>query len=240
MNKIQLRTNLDCYDKYIDYIQSTYDINIEKSLNIEIPLIDKNELNSFEWNIGLICGGSGSGKSTILKHQFSEPMIPTYNNDKPIISQFEELEPEEVCNVLESVGLSSVPVWLRKPSELSVGEKARLDLCWVLIKKNENKILVFDEFTSTINREVAKSLAFALQRYVRKKNIKVVISSCHFDIIDFLQPDWIFNLNKRIDGEVELEHVEYTDSSYINYQSVNKDDILTKEYKLDDNNEKRT
>lgn len=229
---VTLQTNLTNIDKYVQFIQNTYDINIEQSTSINIPLINTDELNSVDWNIGLICGGSGTGKSTILKQQFNEPIAPKYDIIKPVISQFGELEPEEVCNVLESVGMSSVPVWLRKPHELSVGEKARLDLCWALIKTPKDKIIIIDEFTSTINREVAKSLAFALQRYIRKENLKIIVSSCHFDIIEFLQPDWIFNLNKRTNDEVELEYIKYTDSSYTNYNNVNPKSILTNSYNL--------
>lgn len=232
MSTLNLSTNLTNVDKYVEYIQNTYDINIEKFTKTTIPLIDINELNSIEWNIGLICGGSGTGKSTILRNQFQEPITPKYDMIKPVISQFKELEPEEVCNVLESVGLSSVPVWLRKPHELSMGEKARLDLCWSLIKTPKDRLIVVDEFTSTINREVAKSLAFALQRYVRKNNLKVVIASCHFDIIEFLQPDWIFNLNKKRNDEAELEYIKYTDSNYTNYPNVNPSNILTNEYNI--------
>ena len=35
----------------------------KKDISItEIPLIKENELDSFNWNISLICGNSGSGK----------------------------------------------------------------------------------------------------------------------------------------------------------------------------------
>lgn len=229
---ITLQTNLTNIDKYVQFIQNTYDINIEQATSISIPLINADELNAIKWNIGLICGGSGTGKSTILKNQFNKPLVPKYDMTKPVISQFDKLEPEEVCNILESVGMSSVPVWLRKPQELSVGEKARLDLCWSLTNTPKDNIIVIDEFTSTINREVAKSLSFALQRYIRNENLKIVISSCHFDIIEFLQPDWIFNLNKRSNDDVELEYIKYSDTSYTDYHNVNPKSILTSTYNI--------
>lgn len=229
---LKLRTDIGQTDKYIDYITNTYDIDVDKFSTTTIPLIDKHELENIEWNIGLICGGSGSGKSTILKNQFDKPLPIQYDETKPIISQFPNLNEEEVCDILESVGLSSVPTWLRKPHELSMGEKARLDICWYLINTPNDKLLILDEFTSTINREVAKSLSFALQRYIRKNNLKIVIASCHFDIIEFLQPDWIFNLNKKQNDKVELEYFRYTDSNYSNYPNVNKESILSNEYNI--------
>lgn len=230
---IILKTNLTETDKYIQYIQDLYDITISNHLEVHVPTIDLKELESIEWNIGLVCGGSGSGKSTILKQQFGMYSNPIYDNKKPIISQFPSLEPKQVCDIFDSVGLSSVPIWLRKPYELSVGEKARFDLAYQIIDAISRKtLLLVDEFSSTINREVAKSLAFGLQRYLRKNDLKAVISSCHFDIIEYLQPDWIFNLNKRIGDDVELEVLEYKGDKYKNYKSLNLDSQLTEEKKV--------
>lgn len=229
---LRLHTDIKEIDKYVQYITESYDLNIERATVIEIPTIPMDELKKISWNIGLVCGGSGTGKTTILAHHFGLPIKPIYDEEKPIISQFEELEPEEVCDVLESVGLSSVPVWLRKPHELSMGEKARLDLCYAIIKSPKDGTIVIDEFTSTINREVAKSLAFALQRYVRQNNLKIVIATCHFDMLNFLQPDWIFNLNKKNNGEAEIEHLNYSDGTYSDYKNVNPNCILSETYQV--------
>ena len=226
MNNIIYNITVDETNSYVDHIVQKYDLNLSELTEVVIPLINQNELDSFDWNIGLICGESGSGKSTVLTNQFGTPMAPVYDNTKPVICQFPQLDPETVCGILESVGLSSVPVWLRKPCNLSVGEKARLDLAWMLANSNKDNLMVIDEFTSTINREVAKSLAFCLQRYVRKHDLKVVISTCHFDMIEFLQPDWIFNLNKRNGDVVELERLVYLDE-YNNYPKINPSDILS-------------
>ena len=80
-----------------------------------------------------------------------------------------------------------------------------------------------------MNRDVAKSMSFALQRYVREKNLRVVIASCHFDIIEWLQLDYIFNLNHKDEEEnVELEKMEYEDDmDYHSHQSVKDEDTLT-------------
>jgi ABC-type ATPase with predicted acetyltransferase domain len=137
----------------------------------------------------------------------------------------------DVCELLSSVGLSSVPVWLHKPNELSNGERARLDLCWILANAKENEIILYDEFSSVINRAVAKSMSYALQRYVREKNLKIILASCHFDIIEWLNPDWVFNLNKQTNGECEIERFIYKDDEeYQLYNNINKKDILTDEY----------
>lgn len=225
-NTKKYNIDIDTNNEFVQYIADKYDLNLGGFAELRIPLINTEELNSFEWNIGLICGESGSGKSTVLKEQFGNSLIPIYDNTLPVISQFKELTPEETCNIYESVGLSSVPVWLRKPNNLSVGERARLDLAWFLIKTPNSQTIIVDEFTSTINRETAKSLAYCLQRYVREKNLKVVVSSCHFDIIEFLEPDWIFNLNKRKEDRVELERLVYL-KKYKNYPDIDPSSLLT-------------
>lgn len=220
-------------DNYTQYLSDKYDLQVTNEHKSIIPMIDEKELDSFQWNIGLICGNSGSGKSTILKNLINyKEIIPSYDYEKPIISQFPNLSEEEVCDLLSSVGLSSVPVWLHKPNELSNGERARLDICWLLANV-KNETIFCDEFTSVVNRQCAKSLSFALQRYVRKNNLQIILASCHFDIIEWLNPDWIFNLNKQNDGNVDIEHLIYKNNEeYVHYDKVNKNNILSEKYEI--------
>jgi GNAT superfamily N-acetyltransferase len=51
-----------------------------------------------------------------------------------------------------------------------------------------------DEFTSVVDREVAKACAFAAARYIRARGLqRITFASCHYDIVDWLQPDWVFD-----------------------------------------------
>lgn len=228
MEKIELISEI-VNDKFTEYVCNEYDIQNREKTITEIPLMDLNEIKDEKWNILIILGNSGSGKSTLLK-QYGYNGIFEYDYSKSIVSQFPWLTEEEVCDLFCSVGLSSVPTWLRKPNELSNGEKARLDICAAIAKaKNDNNIIVIDEFTSVVNRDVAKSMSFALQRYIRKYNLKCILASCHFDLMDWLQPDFIFNLNKtNKDEEVEFEKIIYSDDeNYKAYQNINKNDILS-------------
>lgn len=231
MSKLILKSNVSV-DNYTEYVCDKYDLQTREEIITEIPLFDINEISGFKWNIGLILGNSGSGKSTLL-NTLGEPKKPIYDYSKSIISQFQHMSEHDVCNLLCSVGLSSVPIWLHKPNELSNGEKARLDLCWVLANAKENELILIDEFTSVVNRECAKSLSFALQRYIREKNLNIILASCHFDIIEWLNPDWVFNLNKQNNDEVEIERFIYKDDKeYTLYNNINKKDILTDKFKL--------
>ena len=229
MKKIFLQSKV-LVDNYTEYVCDKYDLQTREEIITEVPLLDTSELSNFKWNIGVLCGNSGSGKSTLLS-TIGEPKNPIYDYSKSIISQFPHMSEHDVCELLSSVGLSSVPVWLHKPNELSNGERARLDLCWILANAKENEIILYDEFSSVINRAVAKSMSYALQRYVREKNLKIILASCHFDIIEWLNPDWVFNLNKQTNGECEIERFIYKDDEeYKLYNNINKKDILSDEY----------
>jgi ABC-type ATPase with predicted acetyltransferase domain len=186
------------------------------------------EMNKSDWNILLICGKSGSGKSTILRKIYGDVKPIEYDYSKCVISQFPRYTEEEACDLLQSIGLSSVPTWLRKPQELSNGERARLDIAKAIYDANGGTIVI-DEFTSVVNRHAAQSMSHALQRYVRQKNLKVIIASCHFDIVEWVQPDYMFNLeHKDENGEVEMEKMVYSDDTNYNvYQSPREIDILT-------------
>jgi len=219
MKKITLSSEINT-DNYCEYVFNNYDIQDREKTVTEVPIPQREELDELkDWNIFLVCGRSGGGKTTILNEMGGATPI-VYDNDRAVISQFQGLDEKEACNLLQSVGLSSVPTWLRKPRELSNGEKARLDICKALYEAmRTHSIAIIDEFTSTVNRSVAKSMSFALQRYVRQMGLRVILSSCHYDIIDWLQPDYVFNLNHCDEnGDVEIERIVYSDSSEYNVQ----------------------
>lgn len=222
-------------DKYTEYLYDHYDIQNREISESEIPMPSDADLTNLltndDWNIFLICGNSGSGKSTILR-AIGDINPIDYDYSKASISQFPLLTEEEACDLLSSMGLSSVPSWLRKPNELSTGERARLDIAKALYEGGD--FVLIDEFTSVINRSAAKSLSFALQRYVRNKNKKVIIASCHYDVIEWLRPDYVFNLQHMDEnGEVDMDKIVYSDSiDYNAYQSIAAKDTLSDAYAL--------
>lgn len=228
--KIMLESKIE-NDNYTQFIYDNYDIQNREKTVTEVPIPSKKdikEMNKDNWNLLLICGKSGSGKSTILREIYGDVKPIEYDYTRCVISQFPRLTEEEVCDLLQSIGLSSVPTWLRKPQELSNGERARLDIAKAIYDANGG-IVLLDEYTSVVNRAAAKSMSHALQRYARQKGLKIIIASCHFDIVEWLQPDYIFNLEHRDEnGEVEMEKMVYSDDTNYNvYQSAREIDILT-------------
>jgi|TARA_B100000073_G_scaffold143808_1_gene118350 ABC-type lipoprotein export system ATPase subunit len=185
-------------DKYTEYIYNSFDIQNKEETTVKIP-INFSECKSFDWNIGVIYGGSGTGKTTLLK-EFGNLSKCIFDEEKPVISNFDWLEPNKATLLLSSMGLSSVPTWLRPFQTLSNGEQYRAELAYKVGKAKENETILIDEYTSVVDRDVAKAMSNALQKYIRRNNKKIILASCHFDIMEWLLPDWTYSPLK---GRVE-------------------------------------
>ena len=146
-----------------------------------------------DWQIGLIVGKSGTGKTTIAKQLFPESYITNYKYDcESVIDDMpKKSSVEQITKAFNSVGFSSPPSWLKSYSVLSNGQKMRVDLARAILEENE--MFVFDEFTSVVDRNVAQIGSFAMQKAIRKTNKKFIAVTCHFDVIDWILPDWVFN-----------------------------------------------
>ena len=191
--EIVLKSNVN-RDEYTDYIQDHFDLSVGDVAEVHIP----NNLNLSKlgnWNIGVICGASGSGKSTIL-HSLGEIKEVEFDNNKPLISNFSPMTPQEASQILCAMGLASVPTWIRPYSSLSNGEKYRAEVAKRISSEIGEGIILVDEYTSVVDRNVAKSMSNALQKYIRKEKKQIILATCHYDILEWLQPDWIYDLNK--------------------------------------------
>jgi len=159
-----------------------FDFEFDGNSTFDVPSL--NAPPNFQ--IGLIVGPSGSGKSTLLG-QFGQERQVEWSLSKSICSHFSSAE--VAMTRLGAVGLNSVPVWVKPYHVLSTGERFRADLSRRLVDG-----AVIDEFTSVVDRNVAKSCSCATARYIRKAGLKnIVFATCHYDIVEWLQPDWVFD-----------------------------------------------
>ena len=78
-------------------------------------------------------------------------------------------------------------------------------MAYITASAKSGDVILIDEFTSVVDRDVAKSMSYALQKYIRTHNLKIIIASCHYDILEWLMPNWVCNPQK---GGV-LEECDY-------------------------------
>ena len=155
------------------------------------------DIEGKEWNVGVIVGGSGTGKTTIAKECFPESYIAEYEyNANAVIDDMPKgCSLSDIEKTFTSVGFSSPPSWLKPYAVLSNGEKMRVDLARSILEDRD--LVVFDEFTSVVDRDVAKTASFALQKAVRRQNKKIIAVSCHRDILEWIMPDWIYDTDEK-------------------------------------------
>lgn len=187
-------------DKHTEYVYNNFDIQNREETTHTVSF-NLTEGKSFDWNIGVIYGSSGCGKTTILK-QMGELSKSSFDSSKSLISNFDFLDPKEASMLLSSMGLSSVPTWLRPFHLLSNGEQFRADVAYKVAKAKDEEVILIDEFTSVVDRDVAKSMSYAIQKYLRKTNKRMVVASCHYDIMEWLTPDWVCSPQKN-EGSLE-------------------------------------
>lgn len=150
-------------------------------------------LDEEPWNVGLIVGPSGTGKTTIAREFWPEALDARFDwpPDRAVVDGFpDEMGTKEVVALLSSVGFSSPPAWLRPFHVLSNGEQFRAGIARLLAENRE--VTVVDEFTSVVDRTVAKIASAAVAKAVRRADRRFVAVSCHYDVEDWLQPDWVY------------------------------------------------
>ena len=180
----------------------TYDLS---SSNVKEEFSGNIDIDNKDWQIGLVVGKSGTGKTTIARQLFSDLIIENYEyiSDSVLDDMPKICSVQDICKAFNSVGFSSPPSWLKPYNVLSNGEKMRCDLARAILSDNDT--FAFDEFTSVVDRNVAKIGSLAMQKAIRKTDKKFIAITCHHDVEDWLMPDWVFNTDTMtfhfFDGE---------------------------------------
>jgi hypothetical protein len=146
-----------------------------------------------QWNIGVIVGPSGSGKTTVAREIFGDHLVTGWQwpEDKSILDGFPaSLGIKEITALLSSVGFSSPPSWLRPFHVLSNGEQFRVTMARTLAEMPS--IAVVDEFTSVVDRTVAQIGSAAIAKTVRRRKQQLIAVTCHYDVLEWLEPDWVY------------------------------------------------
>jgi GNAT superfamily N-acetyltransferase len=144
-----------------------------------------------EWRIGLIVGPSGSGKTTVANALWGNQVISGFDwpPERAVVDGI-SAPIKETTRALTAVGFGSPPAWLRPFRVLSSGEQFRATVARALVERRD--LVVVDEFTSVVDRQVAKVASAAVARAVRRSEGRLVAITCHYDVLDWLQPDWTY------------------------------------------------
>ena len=204
-----IETTVTCpvYDSFrVQQVGGMFDVSIEEKLAesfaADVPNVSE------PWRLGLIVGPSGSGKSTIAHHVFGYAMSgdTPWPRDRAVIDSIGDLRAKSITSMFTAVGFSSPPSWIKPLHVLSGGEQFRRNLVRALARGLEQRgheqdedtlpLVVFDEFTSVVDRNVAKIGSAAIASAIRQDRIPVrfVGVTCHYDVIEWLAPDWVVDM----------------------------------------------
>lgn len=167
-----------------------------------------------------ITGQSGSGKSLILRELESDYKAAglrvaniadvELDNDKPIIEQVGS-STDEATKLLQIAGIGDAYLLIRKPTELSDGQRYRLKVAKLL--ETNAQVWLCDEFGAVLDRTTAKFLAYSIAKVAGKKKITVAIATTHKDLLQDFAPHLL--INKQYACELQMQR--YSDEWYEDY-----------------------
>jgi energy-coupling factor transporter ATP-binding protein EcfA2 len=165
---------------------------LTRTWDVSLPIEERG------WHVGLMVGPSGSGKSSIARALFGEALVAGWDwpRDGALVDGFpQEMSITEVTGLLSSVGFSSPPSWLRPFRTLSMGEQFRATIARTLAERPA--LAVVDEYSSLVDRRVARIGSAALSKTIRAGEQRLVAVTCHEDVEEWLDPDWVYRTDRN-------------------------------------------
>jgi ABC-type ATPase with predicted acetyltransferase domain len=155
-----------------------------------------------------INGQSGSGKSLLLRdltRQMREEgrVVADLNevelDERPVIDQLGK-NTNDALYLLARAGISDAWIYIRKPSELSDGQRYRLKLAKVM--ETDADVWVADEFGAVLDRVTAKAIAMSVQKVARERGKNLIVATTHTDLEAELAPN--LAIYKRFKEKVDI------------------------------------
>jgi len=140
------------------------------------------ESGSLTVNRGKKTRSRGQKNNTVI--DLDEWEVPS---GKPIVDCFGEAELEEALGWLSMAGLSDAFAMLRKPEELSDGQRYRFRLAQALAQRP--KYIFIDEFCASLDRVTAAVVAANVRKFAERFGTTFVVATSHDDLLEDLGPD---------------------------------------------------
>eukprot|EP01083_Nonionella_stella_P073079 197361_1 len=174
-------------------VASQYGIDVPDLAAYRAPEVDLPE----DAKVVLILGASGSGKTTLLR-RFGDVDVPVrWHPRRAVVSLAHFKDTNTAMTACQCIGFNTVPDWFKPYRVLSQGEKYRARLAAIHTQHVELKTpMLLDEFTSNVDRPVAKSTAASINKWIRRSNSRAIFAASNTDIVPYLQPDVIISLAK--------------------------------------------
>ncbi|MBN2218027.1 MAG: GNAT family N-acetyltransferase [Pirellulales bacterium] len=208
MSRIEVEVSCPVFDSFrVKQLAGLFDVPLARRA-VERFCVEMPELDD-PWCVGLIVGPSGSGKSTIARRLFGDAVYrrDPWPEDRAVVDCLGALPIKQITGLLTAVGFSSPPSWIKPYQVLSGGERFRCDLARALagaalVGKQGNEsadkrpLVVFDEFTSVVDRTVARIGSAAISKAIRSGRIpcRLVAVTCHYDVAEWLEADWVLDM----------------------------------------------
>lgn len=111
---------------------------------------------------------------------------------------------DDAIRLLGMAGINDAHLWVRKPSELSDGQRYRLRLAKAM--ETGAEVWVADEFLAVLDRTSAKVIAYSLQNQARRMGATVLVATTHTDMKPDLFPSLV--VDKRFREKVRVDYFE--------------------------------
>lgn len=155
-------------------------------------------------DVVLFVGPSGSGKSSLLRAVAAQlgatDALALPLPDVPLIDTFCGTVEDRLAT-LAACGLSEARLLLRTPSELSEGQRYRFRLAYALAQGAP--WVACDEFTATLDRTLAKVVAFNVRKLAARTGVGLLAATTHEDVGEDLAPDVLVRCGT--DGAISAE-----------------------------------
>lgn len=221
MSRFDVVVSCPVHDSFrVQQVAGMFDVPLHEKaterFQVELPTEET------DWQIGLIVGPSGSGKSTVARHAFGSDLYQeqSWPADRAVIDSFGDLPARTVIELFTAVGFGSPPSWIKPYQVLSCDLARALSAefktpgkaggCGAAspINVDESSIapapgsaggsplVAYDEFTSVVDRTVAKVCSAAIAKGIRRGHLpcRFVAVTCHYDVAEWLEPDWVLDM----------------------------------------------